>query len=64
MNSEGLGLCANGLNSNVDFFNFPRDPEDEAAAKKIEKEYGIKLPVIPASFARRKFLSCHSFANG
>ncbi len=64
MNSEGLGLCANGLNSNVDFFNFPRDPKDEAAAKKIEKEYGIKLPVIPASFARRKFLSCHSFANG
>lgn len=64
MNSEGLGLCANGLNATIDFFNFPIDPRDEAATKRVEKEYGIKLPVIPVSFARRKFLSCHSFANG
>ena len=64
MNSKGLGLCANALNSNFDFFAFPQDFGNQEEVKKVADEYGIKLPVIPISFARRKYLSCHSYANG
>lgn len=64
MNSKGLGLCANALNSNMDFFAFPQDFNDKNEVEQVKEKYGIKLPVIPISFARRKFLSCHSFANG
>lgn len=53
MNSKGLGLCANSLNSNTDSFDFPKPgPTLEHPA------------VIPISFARRKYLSCHNYANG
>lgn len=64
MNSKGLGLCASALNTTSDFFAFPTNFEDKEQVKEIEKKYGIQLPVIPISFARRKYLSCHSYANG